>query len=135
MRFDRKMYFPGGELYPMEVYMNMFSMSIISGEDGNIVLPSFNSNFTNEIKQKNTTEAAQENGQKDQNNTRMLVQQNETEDYATTAAKLAFNWNITKHTNETMTGQLYFDNLQNISYNEKDIFQIEFKDTSYLISK
>ena len=124
-----------GQVYPMEVYRNMLSMSIISGEDGNIVLPSLNSNFTNEIKQQNTTEAAQENGQKDQNNTRMLVQQNETEDYATTAAKLAFNWNITKHTNETMTGQLYFDNLQNISYNEKDIFQIEFNDTTYLISK
>ena len=68
----------------------------------------------------------------------MLEKLNLTEyldDYDKFAELLAFNWNITNHTEEIITGQLIFGNLQNISQNEKDIFQIEFKDTSFLISK
>lgn len=69
----------------------MFNISIISGEDGSIIFPSFNLNFTN------VTE---------QNNTNMLAMLNETEyldDYEKYAELLAFYWNVTNHTDKIIT--------------------------------
>ena len=72
----------------------MLSISIISGEDGNIVFPSFNLNFTDEIEQNDTTNAEQ------QNKTEFL------DDNDVTAKQKAFSWNITIHTEGKITGQL-----------------------------
>ena len=47
--FNTKMLYPGGKLYTMETYRKIFKISIKSGEDGSIILPSFDMNFTNEI--------------------------------------------------------------------------------------
>ena len=80
-----------GELYPIEVYKQIFIISILSGDHGIHVFSSENFNFPKVIKENETEPSSLHNTTKDLN------------DFANSASKLAFYWNVTHHTEKMMT--------------------------------